>query len=201
MAEQIWMTSPMIKAMTHPVRRRIMSIIAPDTPMRAVDLAERLGEPANAISFHLRKLAEAGMIVEAPEHARDRRDRVWVAAGTGYGVPQPGTLREEDELVLRAFLDQAGVDLQDLVRRALTWAGEWSSGRDDVQRAELNFGTLPLTREEAVQLASDIGDLVFQARDRSRQAPPEGQERHDFEFMAVIAEAGLRHGAPGPARP
>lgn len=201
MADHIWMTSPMLKAMTHPLRRRIISTMRPDTPMRAADLAKRLSEPANSVSFHLRKLAEAGMIIEAPEHARDKRDRVWVAAGVGYGVPQPGTLRSEnEELLLRAYLDQAGVDLQDLVRRALEWAVEWSSGRDDVRRAELNIGTITLSREEALEMAEELNAVIARARRRLREMEPrEGQQRQDWEFMTVVSEADLsRKPAAGP---
>ena len=56
MADHIRMTSPMLKAMTHPLRRRIVNVMAPDVPMRAADLARKLGEPANSVSFHLRTL-------------------------------------------------------------------------------------------------------------------------------------------------
>lgn len=196
------MTSPMLKAMTHPLRRRIIALMAPDLPLRAADLAAQLGEPANSVSFHLRKLAEAGLIVEAPEHARDRRDRVWVGAGTGYGIPLPGTLAEEDEPVLHALLDQQAIDLQELVRRTLTWAGEWSSGRDETHRAELNIGTLSLTRTEMLTLVEEVGEVFERARAVRTTEPPEGEERQDWEFMAVIAELGLgRADGPGPAGP
>ena len=45
--------------------------------MRAADIGEALGIPANQASFHLRQLAKYGVIVAAPEAARDKRDRVW----------------------------------------------------------------------------------------------------------------------------
>ena len=48
--------------------------------MRAADIARELGIPANQASFHLRQLAKYGLAVEAPELARDGRDRVWKAA-------------------------------------------------------------------------------------------------------------------------
>lgn len=199
MAEHIQMTSPMLQAMTHPLRRRIMALMDPETPFRAVDLAARLGEPANSVSFHLRKLAEAGLIVEAPEHARDGRDRVWVGAGEGYGVPGPGVLDADEETLLRAVLDQAGVDLQQLVRRALGWAVEWSSGRDEVQRAEFTTGTLSLTREEMGALVEDLHAAIEKARQRAKHPAEGDEERLDWEFSVVVAEADLRR--EPPARP
>lgn len=186
------MTSPMLKAMTHPLRRRIVSLMRHDQPMRAVDLARQLDVPANSVSFHLRTLAEAGMIVEAPEHARDRRDRVWVAAGDGFSVPDPGTLSEEDEPALRAYLDQAGIDLQELVRNAMVWAVEWSSGRDEVQRAALSLGTLRATRDEIYEFVEELEAAIRTMRQRLHETEPEaGQVRQDWDFLTVVAEADL----------
>ena len=45
--------------------------------MRAADVARELDIPANQASFHLRQLAKYGLVEEAPEEARDKRDRVW----------------------------------------------------------------------------------------------------------------------------
>lgn len=47
-------TTAMLKAMTHPLRRRILAVFPRLEYVRAADLATELGEPANKISFHLR---------------------------------------------------------------------------------------------------------------------------------------------------
>lgn len=202
MADPVRMTSPMLKAMTHPLRRRIVSLMRHDQPMRAVDLARQLDVPANSVSFHLRTLAEAGMIVEAPEHARDRRDRVWVAAGEGSSVPDPGTLSTEDEPALRAYLDQAGIDLQELVRTAMVWAVEWSSGRDTVQRAALGLGTLSATRAEMEEFVEELEAVIRRARRRLHESQPEaGQVRQDWDFLTVVAEADLGQAASAKTGP
>ena len=67
----------MLRGIAHPVRNRILEEMSAGGPMRAADLAERLGVPANQASFHLRQLAKYGLVEEAPELARDGRDRVW----------------------------------------------------------------------------------------------------------------------------
>src|SRR5690242_2457375 len=59
---------------------RVLDELELTGPMRAADIAESLGIPANQASFHLRQLAKYGLIQEAPEAARDGRDRVWKAA-------------------------------------------------------------------------------------------------------------------------
>lgn len=195
------LTSPMLTAMTHPVRRRIIALMAPDLPMRAVDLAQRLEVPANAVSFHLRKLAEAGMIVEAPEHARDGRDRVWVSAGRGFGIPTPEQpLRPEDEAALRAYTEQAHLDIADLLRRVATWSTEWSTGRDPVPRADLSVGTLDLTREDMLDVMAELNGVLERARQRSR-ATADQPDRLTWDVLVMAAEADLGRRPPGPAGP
>ena len=73
----------MLRGIAHPMRGRILDEMEAGGPMRAADVAERLDIPANQASFHLRQLAKYGLVVEAPEHARDGRDRVWKAAHEG----------------------------------------------------------------------------------------------------------------------
>ena len=66
-----------LRAIAHPTRGRILDELGASGPMRAADVGEALGIPANQASFHLRQLAKYGAILPAPEAARDKRDRVW----------------------------------------------------------------------------------------------------------------------------
>ena len=66
-----------LRAMAHPLRMQIVERVGRRGTARAADLASDLGIPANSISYHLRILARGGVLKEAPEAARDRRDRVW----------------------------------------------------------------------------------------------------------------------------
>lgn len=189
-SQPVPMTSPMLKALTHPLRRRIVRVMGSGEPMRATDLADRLGVPANSVSFHLRQLAGAGMIRESPELARDRRDRVWVLAGSSFGLDYPETpVSPEDEAAIRAFVGQEGLDLQDLVRRVLTWAPEWGAGRDPVPRAQLLSTTLELTAEEMEAVGEEVREVLARARTRSR-AESSG-ERKVWQVVFLTAEEGL----------
>src|SRR6478752_2321235 len=66
-----------LRAIAHPVRTRVLDELQAAGPARAADIARELGIPANQASFHLRQLAKYGLVEEAPEEARDKRDRVW----------------------------------------------------------------------------------------------------------------------------
>ncbi|SOC56827.1 winged helix-turn-helix domain-containing protein [Ornithinimicrobium cerasi] len=192
------LTSPMLKAVSHPLRRRILELMHEDVPRRAADLAELVGAPANSVSFHLRQLAGAGLIVEAPEHARDRRDRVWMAAGSGYTIPTPPTpASPEDELVLRSFMDQEALDLHDLVARVTAWAPDWGSGRDTTPRAAIQTGLVELTQEDVRWLSDTLQEVMSQAVERSRR--PAEEPRRLWRLVAILADDSLP--APGETTP
>lgn len=70
--------------MNHPLRRRLIDLLAIDGPATASRLAEATGELVGNISHHLKVLAAAGAIEEAPELAKDRRERWWRSAKASY---------------------------------------------------------------------------------------------------------------------
>ena len=76
-----------LRAIAHPLRNRILTELDVHGPLRAADVAQLLGVPANSASFHLRQLAKFGLVEEDPSAARDKRDRVWRATEeSGYDV-------------------------------------------------------------------------------------------------------------------
>ena len=83
-----------LRAIAHPVRNRVLSELAATGAMRAADVARQLGIPANQASFHLRQLAKYGLVEEAPEEARDKRDRVWRATTTAALTVNLGELEK-----------------------------------------------------------------------------------------------------------
>ncbi|MEU0738823.1 helix-turn-helix domain-containing protein [Streptomyces sp. NPDC006134] len=66
-----------LKALTHPLRIRLLGMLRQDGPATASELAARTGETSASTSYHLRVLAKYAFVAEA-EH-RDRRERRWRA--------------------------------------------------------------------------------------------------------------------------
>ena len=64
-------TPSVIAAMHHPLRRRLLDLLYIDGPATASRLAEATGELVGNVSHHLKVLASAGVIVEAPELAKN----------------------------------------------------------------------------------------------------------------------------------
>ena len=179
-----------LRAIAHPLRQRILMELAVLGHARAADLALATGEPANSVSFHLRVLARAGMIVEAPEHARDRRDRVWKNVAQSYAV-EPG----------------APDAVRHVVRPALAWAEEtFRRGSATGPREDriLALSTLALTPEQAAAMTREVEELIerWTARllDEGR-ADPEAR-RETYQVLAVLAPRDLPPADDdGPAPP
>lgn len=86
-----------LRAIAHPTRNRVLHELGAVGSLRAADVAERLGIPANQASFHLRQLHKYGLIEEDPEATGDRRSRAWrladprgVSFSTREMAAQPG---------------------------------------------------------------------------------------------------------------
>lgn len=163
------LTTKGLKALSHPVRRRIADVLSAG-PARAADLARDLDLPANQMSFHLRTLAEAELIVEAPEAARDRRDRVWKARPEALRVIDPAAQLDAAQLAaVDVFLANEVADHTARVHRSMTWLSEAAAagGQDGGEpefRADWTNSTLRLTGEEARDLLHKLRQVVEDVR-------------------------------------
>lgn len=178
------MTTAMLKAFAHPLRQRLFRLTQQHRYLRAADAAAKLGEPANKISFHLRVLAEAGLIHEAPERARDGRDRVWTAtegAWTIGSTEDPVVDEALGDIVMRSFASEH----QSLVARLGRWAPEYTSGRDTVVRGSFTRTTAHLTRAEFEELMAAIHRLL---RDAKAAHDEDADDTRFYEIDIVAAD-------------
>ena len=144
-----------LRAIAHPVRNRILHELHATGPMRAADVADVLGVPANQASFHLRQLAKYGLVVEAPEAARDGRDRVWKPAQDQVSI-NPTELEKTPggKAAVQVFHGLARTrahEVVDLVFSHRKTKGEFSSQSESALR---------LTAEEAAELAEEVRAVV-----------------------------------------
>ncbi|MDN5558638.1 MAG: helix-turn-helix domain-containing protein [Ruaniaceae bacterium] len=175
-------STTMLKALAHPVRQQLHNALTSRGHARATDLAADLGLPANQISFHLRVLADAGIIEEAPEYARDRRDRVWKMKPQAWQIGSPENPLEDEALGDAVTLWVAN-DIHLLVDRLTRWAREWTSGRDSEVHGTLTQSSMWLTPEEFDELTERLGDVLDDFR--GRHTPGDGDARH--WQLAVLA--------------
>lgn len=157
-------TTAMLKAYAHPLRRRIAKVVAAREFARATDIAADLGVPANTVSFHLRVLADAGMLLPAPEHARDRRDRVWKAHEGSWSVGSPDNPIEDEQLGA-VFLASLAEDHIEMVRRAVRYSRDYITGRESETHGMFSQFNLRLTEAEFTAMENRIADVIRHAQD------------------------------------
>ena len=167
-------TTAMLKAYAHPLRRRIAKAVASRGHARAADIAADLDVPANSVSFHMRVLADAGLIEEDPEHARDRRDRVWkgVEGAWNIGTPEQPV---EDEGLGTAVMAALADDHLALVRRVLAWSAEYVSGRDAAQHGTFSQRNLRLTEAEFREMERRISEVITEITDGHDSDDPDSR--------------------------
>lgn len=168
--------SATLRALAHPLRQRIILELSVRRSARAADLAKILGEPANAISYHLRALAKADLIVEAPELARDSRDRVWTAAHPeGVYVP-PGADDPSGDLLDQEFVTW----ISKLIAETLPEDPRATRGR--------YMAAALLTKEESHTLFLELAEVLERWREHGMDAAaanPDDPERV-FHYLAAF---------------
>ncbi|MFC7495341.1 MULTISPECIES: helix-turn-helix domain-containing protein [unclassified Nocardioides] len=97
-----------MKALTHPVRVRILGMLRIDGPATATTLAGRLGLNTGATSYHLRQLAQHGFVTEDAERG-NARDRWWKAAHQVTTTDTAGPAEQEARDTLDAYLQSVVV--------------------------------------------------------------------------------------------
>jgi len=175
-------TTAMLKAYSHPLRRQLVRAVAARGHARAADLAADLGVPANSVSFHLRVLADAGLIEEDPEHARDKRDRVWKGVEGAWTVGSPEH-PVEDEVLGTALMGALADDHIAMVRRVVAWAGEYVSGRDPATHGEFSQRNLRLTEAEFVELIRRVNVAIGEITEAHDADDPDSR----FWSLDIIA--------------
>jgi predicted ArsR family transcriptional regulator len=169
-----------LRAVAHPTRNRILSELFAAGSLRAADIARMMDIPANQASFHLRQLAKYGLVEEAPDEARDKRDRVWrLAEESGVSFRTRDMLEQPGGKAAYAVFQRNAVAWgHHLVDRAL--ASEPEKGREK----SVAEWALRLTPDEAVELAAEMGEVIQHWRDATRGS--DDGERLTYSIYQLI---------------
>ena len=169
-----------LSAMANPFRGRLLDALHLDGPSTASALARRTGQAVGSVSHHLKVLAEAGLVEEVPELAKDRRERWWRLVSSGFRWSRAEFA--DDPAAVAAALSAESVGLRRQFERARDWldnaeaAGVW----DDAAFATQNW--LTLSPEELRTLSEEILDVL--QRWRTRPTPDDEEERESVYVFA-----------------
>lgn len=175
-----------LKALTHPLRPRILSALRLHGPATASKLAEHLGVNTGATSYHVRQLAEAGFVVEASELG-NARDRWWRAAHTRTIFDTHDADQETSAAYLSAVAAGYAENAQRAIAEIATLPPEWEDAG-----TFSNF-TLRLTPEETTTLMDEIISVI--RRYRSHQGTVEAPD--DARAVSVNLEVFRSPGMAG----
>lgn len=179
-APQLLRDPRVLRALAHPIRNQILGIFNAVGPLRAADVAEELGIAPNLASFHLRQLAKYGLIQEAPEAARDKRDRVWKLVDQDGLMIDGQVLSSEPggRAAMKVYRRAVGAQAHELIDRAS------AADPDPTRHMSMHEAALKLTRAEGRQLADEIEELLHVWSERTRGRDP---ERSTYTFFGLLA--------------
>ncbi|MDR7278280.1 ArsR/SmtB family transcription factor [Catenuloplanes atrovinosus] len=162
-----------LKVLAHPLRSRLLAALRTDGAATATRLAERLGTNTGATSYHLRRLAEVGLVVEDDRPGAGKQ-RWWRAAQDWHSIVA-GDFPEDDPDAQAAldWLDE--FYRSEHARAAARWRAEerrWPAEWRDAVTS--NDYLLDLTPAQVRALNEEVGALI----ERYRALPrAEGAER------------------------
>jgi DNA-binding transcriptional ArsR family regulator len=168
-----------LAAMTHPVRRRMIDLLSVNGPATVGMLAEQTGVRVGSASHHVKVMASAGLIQEAPELARDRRESWWrIVQGSWRWSVDNFQDDPAGDVIARAAEEQQLV-------RSFEKVKDWYDSRDDydpawVEGSYVSTSWIRATPAELTELGSRmervIHDFLAEQQAAEQPAADDGRE-------------------------
>lgn len=163
----------LLRALAHPLRVEILSVIDELGEATATQIAERVGESPSNCSFHLRTLAKAGFIERAEAKGTSRP---WRSVHSGRDLrPEPGNPES-----MRTSATVGALYVQHEANRMVDFLTRFGLGDDTWLRGvTVNSSSFWATPDELAQLAEDVARLSdrFQGRHQHPELRPPGSRR------------------------
>ncbi|MBG0566192.1 helix-turn-helix transcriptional regulator [Actinoplanes sp. NEAU-A11] len=180
---QVHLTGRQIRVLAHPLRVRLLGRLRGEGPATATGLAGVLGTNTGATSYHLRQLAEAGLVVEE-ERSGAGRQRWWRAAHDMSSWRRSYYLDDPDATAAAEWLEAFQVN------RFVELAEQWRRGLPDEpaewrDTGELSDYLLHMDPDQVRALMGDIEQLVETHVAAAKAAPRPGA-RHVALYLAAL---------------
>lgn len=160
-----------MRALAHPLRVRMLGELRVSGPRSVGMLADLFDEAPGSISYHVGVLARAGFVIEAPERARDARERWWQAAESHTRF-EPSRLNADPETRLASvamrhtFVQALSTEVGEYIDLEPTLEPEW------VAAATSGDTVTFLTPAELRELSDEVEALARRWGARSRPGEP-----------------------------
>ncbi len=173
-AEVVLADPAAVRALAHPARLVVIDALYDGEVLTATECAERAGVTPSAMSYHLRALEKAGLVVRA-EPRGDGRERPWRRAGANLRIEMPRTDTEGKAAGLAAA-ELLVVNALDLDRQRLIESVRADARLPKGQARGSHYArdTVLLTRDELTDVAAALDAVLAPYRRQNRPEPPEG---------------------------
>jgi DNA-binding transcriptional ArsR family regulator len=182
-----------IRALAHPLRHDLMSIIGRLGKATTADAARELGISHGLASHHLRQLAKYGFVEQVA--GKDHRERPWRLVATSYSWGRARDTAEGSAAadVLEQLTAERAVEaLLDWQQRRAGWPAGW---RDHTGLGE---STVWLTAAELAELTDAMDALLLRyVNERPLDdlaSRPEGSVPVTFTLFALPGEPAVKPG-------
>ncbi len=167
-----------VRALAHPLRTRLLGALRVQGPATATTLAELLDTNTGATSYHLRQLAEVGLVTEEPDRGTGRQ-RWWRAA---HDVTNWEATDFDDDPDARAAIEWIQAEQVRLfVEHAERWFAvrdQWPPAWRDAFGMSDSFMTISSSRLEA--LNAEVWQLLERYRAEADPGEPGAEQVYIF---------------------
>jgi DNA-binding transcriptional ArsR family regulator len=167
-----------LKALAHPLRMKLYRLLFVAEAATASQLAEQVDEAVSLVSYHLRKLAEHGLVEEAEPRSADARERWWQPASEGVSIRDEDFQDAPEKVAAhlaasRLFLEQRVEMYRTYLDERAHWGPEWNAAARDSE------SLLRLTADELAELQRELTELLkrYDERGRTREAAGDTEGR------------------------
>ncbi|MFC4064912.1 ArsR/SmtB family transcription factor [Actinoplanes subglobosus] len=180
---EVHLSSRQIRVLAHPLRIRLLGELRLAGPATATRLAEALQTNTGATSYHLRQLADAGLVVEE-DRPGSGRQRWWRALHELSSWQRSDYPDDPDAAAAVDWLES--YQLNQLVRRVEAWrlvapseSPEW---RDVAGMGDYAFTMAP---QQLREMQGELEELVERHRLRALADPPAEARQVLFFYGAM----------------
>lgn len=147
-----------LRALAHPLRLQLLGVLRTDGAHSVGQLAEIVDEAPGTVSYHVGTLAKFGFVVEAPELARDGRERWWRAAHSHTSFDPAELLNDPEQHAAARTLQQ--VILQSYLGELLdALDAETTIGEEWVAASTHSDSFAHLTAPQLTELTAELSAL------------------------------------------
>lgn len=160
MDDQIDVRDPRaMRALANPVRLKLLGLLRRDGPHSVGELSRLVDAAPGSVSYHLSTLEEFGFVEQAPELAKDGRERWWRARHTMTHYEPSELLKDPESAAAGRTMRQAFYQGH-LAEQLAYLDGEAGLPIEWVKAATAGDTIAHLTADELRQLSDDVNALA-----------------------------------------